>query len=145
MSVGEVTLGIRTSTRWAEVMLLLVAVVWGASYGLAKTAVLFYPVLGFLAVRFCLTSLLLLPTWRGLTRCQIKTVLKVGVPLGLILLGIFISETYGVSLTLASNAAFLGDVPSHVANGRALLIDDYAASPVQARPLSLVAVAECAA
>jgi hypothetical protein len=38
-----------------------------------------------------------------------------------------------------------GDVPSHVANGRALLIDDYAASPVQARPLSLVAVAECAA
>ena len=30
-------------------MLLLVAVVWGASYGLAKTAVLFYPVLGFLA------------------------------------------------------------------------------------------------
>jgi drug/metabolite transporter (DMT)-like permease len=107
MSVGEVTLGIRTSTRWAEVMLLLVAVVRGASYGLAKTAVVFYPVLGFLAVRFCLTSLLLLPTWRGLTRCQIKTVLKVGVPLGLILLGIFISETYGVSLTLASNAAFL--------------------------------------
>jgi hypothetical protein len=38
-----------------------------------------------------------------------------------------------------------GDVPAHVANGRALLIDDYAAWPVQARPLSLVAVAECAA
>jgi hypothetical protein len=41
--------------------------------------------------------------------------------------------------------AQIGDVPSHVANGRALLIDDYAASPVQARPLSVVAVAECAA
>jgi len=39
----------------------------------------------------------------------------------------------------------LGDVPAHVANGQALLINDYAASPVQARPLSLVAVAECAA
>jgi hypothetical protein len=38
-----------------------------------------------------------------------------------------------------------GDVPADVANGRALLIDDYAASPVPARPLSLVAVAECAA
>src|SRR3954468_11817056 len=38
-----------------------------------------------------------------------------------------------------------GDVPAHVANGRALLINDYAASPVPARAPSLVAVAECAA
>jgi hypothetical protein len=38
-----------------------------------------------------------------------------------------------------------GNVPAHVANGRALLINDYAASPVQARPPSLVAGAECAA
>ena len=38
-----------------------------------------------------------------------------------------------------------GDVPAHVANGRALLINDYAASPVQARPPSLVAGAERAA
>jgi hypothetical protein len=38
-----------------------------------------------------------------------------------------------------------GDVPSHVANGRALLIDNYATLPVQARPLSLLAFAECAA
>ena len=38
-----------------------------------------------------------------------------------------------------------GDVPADVANGRALLIDDYAASPVQARPPSLVAGAERAA
>src|SRR3954447_9234630 len=34
----------------------------------------------------------------------------------------------------------LGDVPADVANGRALLINDYAASPVQARAPSLVAV-----
>ena len=39
----------------------------------------------------------------------------------------------------------LGDVPADVANGRALLINDYAASPVQARALSLVTVAQCAA
>jgi drug/metabolite transporter (DMT)-like permease len=88
-------------------MLLLVAVVWGASYGLAKGAVVFYPVLGFLAVRFCVTSVLLLPTLRGLSWRQLKVTLKAGVPLGLILLAIFIAETYGVSLTLASNAAFL--------------------------------------
>ena len=38
-----------------------------------------------------------------------------------------------------------GDVPSHVANGRALLIDNYAALPVQARAPSLVVGAEGAA
>jgi hypothetical protein len=38
-----------------------------------------------------------------------------------------------------------GNVPSHVANGRALLINDYAASPVPARPPSLVAGAKRAA
>ncbi|MEJ5076570.1 hypothetical protein [Erwinia sp. MYb535] len=33
--------------RYAEWMLLAVAVVWGTSYGMAKQAVLFYPVVGF--------------------------------------------------------------------------------------------------
>jgi drug/metabolite transporter (DMT)-like permease len=88
-------------------MLLLVALVWGASYGLAKTAVLFYPVLGFLAVRFCSTSLLLLPSWRGLSKQQVRTTLAVGIPLGFVLLSIFVCETYGLALTQASNAAFL--------------------------------------
>lgn len=91
----------------AEAMLLLVAVVWGASYGLAKTALVFYPVLGFLAIRFCLTSMLLLPFWSTQPKGNIALGLKSGVPLGLILLSIFICETYGVKLTLASNAALL--------------------------------------
>jgi len=104
---NKVTINYGASARIAEIMLLCVAVAWGASYGLAKTAVLFYPVLGFLAVRFCVTSLLLLPVLCSLSRQKIKDVLKVGVPLGLILLSIFISETYGVSLTSASNSAFL--------------------------------------
>jgi drug/metabolite transporter (DMT)-like permease len=107
MNASEAAFRMRVPVLWADVMLLLVAVVWGASYGLAKTAVVFYPVLGFLAVRFCVTSLLLLPTWRGFSKHQFKATLKTGIPLGLILLAIFISETYGVSLTLASNAAFL--------------------------------------
>jgi hypothetical protein len=57
----------------------------------------------------------------------------------------------GLDTSKAKNAVAIaevaakGDVPSHVANGWALLINDYAASPVQARPLSLVAGAERAA
>ena len=91
----------------AEILLLCVAMVWGTSYGLAKQALFYYPVLGFLAVRFCLTAILLAPAaWRDLRQYP-GTSLRVGVPLGVMLLGIFLCETYGVAQTTASNAAFL--------------------------------------
>jgi len=91
----------------AEILLLLVAMVWGTSYGLTKQALLFYPVLGFLAVRFCLTAALLLPAaWRDLRQHPVLA-LRVSVPLGLMLLGIFLCETFGVAHTSAAHAAFL--------------------------------------
>ncbi|BCQ37249.1 MULTISPECIES: DMT family transporter [Erwinia] len=89
--------------RYAEWMLLAVAVVWGTSYGMAKQAVLFYPVVGFLFIRFLLTFVLLLPTLRLCWR----QALPPGLILGSVLLAIFLCETYGVALTSASNAAFL--------------------------------------
>jgi len=50
-------------------MLLGVAAVWGTSYGFAKEAVSYYPVLGFLAIRFALTGVCLLwPLLRELKR-----------------------------------------------------------------------------
>lgn len=91
----------------AEIMLLGVAIVWGASYSLAKDAVAFYPVMGFLAIRFCLTSALLAPVWRGMSGADIRQCLLLGIPLGGIMLAIFACETFGVSMTRASNAAFL--------------------------------------
>ena len=93
--------------RVSDLMLLAVAVVLGTSYGVTKAAVALYPVLGFLAVRFCLTALLLAPAWRQVTPALALKTLRAGLPLGLILLGIFVAETYGVALTQASNAAFL--------------------------------------
>lgn len=92
--------------RWlgvADGMLLLVAIIWGSSYAAAKQALLFYPVLGFIAIRFGLTFVLLLPQLRGAGRRAWRP----GLPLGLLLLAIFLCEIYGVSLTRASNAAFL--------------------------------------
>lgn len=91
------------STRYADIMLVVVAVIWGTSYGVAKQALVFYPVLGFLFIRFTLTFLLLLPALKG----NLRKALGPGLPLGLILLGIFVCETYGVAQTGASNAAFL--------------------------------------
>ncbi|MFZ6748654.1 DMT family transporter [Undibacterium sp. Ren11W] len=91
----------------AELMLFAVALVWGCSYGVAKIGLAYYPVLGFLALRFGLTFFLLLPSLRQFRHAEIKNAWRIGLPLGLILLSIFLCETYGIALTTATNAAFL--------------------------------------
>jgi drug/metabolite transporter (DMT)-like permease len=91
----------------AEVMLLLVAAVWGGSYAVAKQATQQLPVLEFIALRFGLTFLVLLPALRPLFGAGARRGLAVGGLLGANLLAIFVCETFGVSLTTASNAAFL--------------------------------------
>jgi drug/metabolite transporter (DMT)-like permease len=93
--------------RLSDLALLGVAIVWGTSYGVAKGALAFYPVLGFLAVRFILTFGLLLPSLLRANRQQQRDALKTGLPLGALMLGIFLCETFGVAQTQASNAAFL--------------------------------------
>ncbi len=96
------------SSKWLDsILLLLVAMVWGTSYGVAKNAVLYYPVLGFVALRFCITSIIFIPTAFKLTKKSIITTIKAGLPLGFVLLLIFVSETYGLSKTSAANSAFL--------------------------------------
>ncbi|WP_422823923.1 DMT family transporter [Variovorax robiniae] len=88
-------------------MLLLVAAVWGSSYAVAKTATQQLPVLEFLALRFGLTFIVLLPALKPLLGVQARKGLVVAGILGANLLAIFVCETFGVSLTAASNAAFL--------------------------------------
>lgn len=96
--------GVARRNLWlADAMLLMVAIIWGSSYAVAKQALWFYPVLGFLAIRFGLTFILLVPQLRGAGQRAVRP----GLPLGLVMLGIFLCETWGVMLTSASNAAFL--------------------------------------
>jgi len=90
-----------------EFLLLLVAVIWGGSYSAAKLAIVQMPVLQFLVLRFGLTFLILLPALRGLAVASWPAALAGASMLGVLLLAIFVSETFGVSLTTASNAAFL--------------------------------------
>ncbi|GAB7541812.1 DMT family transporter [Cupriavidus sp. 8B] len=90
----------------SDLMLLAVAVVWGSSYGVVKGALVFYPVLGLLALRFGITFVVLspmLPSLRQADRATLRGMLGTGV----LLLGIFLCETFGVLLTRAANAAFL--------------------------------------
>ncbi|MDM0071005.1 DMT family transporter [Variovorax sp. J31P207] len=90
----------------SDLMLLAVAAVWGSSYGVVKSALAFYPVLGLLTLRFGLTFVLLAPALRSLGGAGARTLGGV-FGTGVLLLGIFVCETYGVLLTSAANAAFL--------------------------------------
>lgn len=90
----------------SDLMLLAVAVVWGTSYGVIKGALVFYPVLGLLMLRFGITFVLLSPGLRELRHADARTLRGVFIA-GVLLLGIFLSETFGVMLTRAANAAFL--------------------------------------
>ena len=99
----------RGKNQWialGDVMLLAVAVVWGTSYGVVKSALVFYPVLGLLALRFGITFLVLSPTLRHLRHASKATIFGL-LGTGILLLGIFLAETYGVLHTRAANAAFL--------------------------------------
>jgi len=91
----------------ADLLLLLVAAIWGSSYALAKQATLLVPVLQFIALRFGLTFLILLPALRPLLRRDGRAGLASAGLLGANLLAIFVCETFGVTLTSAGNAAFL--------------------------------------
>lgn len=94
------------SPRTVDVLLVVVALIWGTSYGVVKGALLSYSVLGLLALRFGITFVLLSPALRALARVRWRD--RIGVlGAGALLLGIFLAETFGVSLTRASNAAFL--------------------------------------
>lgn len=90
-----------------EWLLLLVAAIWGGSYSATKLATAQVPVLPFLVLRFGLTFVLLLPALRGLAVPAWRAALGGAALLGVNLLAILVCETFGVSLTTASNAAFL--------------------------------------
>ena len=90
-----------------ELLLLLVAIVWGTSYGLTKSAITYTTVSIFIAIRFGWTFLLLLPMMiRDFVQGKSRD-WPVALPTGVILAAIFFFEVYGVSQTTASNAAFL--------------------------------------
>ncbi len=90
-----------------ELLLLLVAIVWGASYGLTKSAIAYTTVSIFLTIRFGWTFLLLLPVMVRDFHASKNRDWPVALPTGLILSAILFFEVYGVSQTAASNAAFL--------------------------------------
>jgi drug/metabolite transporter (DMT)-like permease len=94
-----------STTRLGDVLLLAVAVVWGSSYLTAKTLVVAGGVLVLLAWRFLVSAAAMLPVLA--LRRPNRRETGVGVLLGVTQASVLALETYGVSLTSATNAGVL--------------------------------------
>ncbi|WP_307798655.1 DMT family transporter [Actinoplanes flavus] len=88
-----------------DLLLLAVAVIWGSSYLAAKTLTVAGGVLVVLALRYLVSMAALLPL--AVTRRPGRRELGVGVLLGCTQASVLVLETYGVSLTSATNAGVL--------------------------------------
>ncbi|MGW7082332.1 DMT family transporter [Streptomyces sp. NPDC054871] len=90
-----------------DLPVLLVAVVWGASYLAAKGITTTHTVVAVLVLRFAVVlPALVVAGWRGLRALTAPQWRGAGA-LGLVLSGIFVLETYGVVHTSATNAGLI--------------------------------------
>ncbi|GAB2911538.1 DMT family transporter [Streptomyces mayteni] len=92
--------------RRTDVVLLLVAIVWGSSYLAAKTATVVLPVLLVLFARYALSALACgaLLVFSGRPNGE---ELRIGALLGVTQAAILVLETYGVAHTSAANAGLI--------------------------------------
>lgn len=92
---------------WADVLLLLVTLVWGSTFVMVKDAVAAYPVFPFLTLRFGLATLALLALgWRRLKFLGWKG-WGAGILIGLFLMAGYSFQTVGLQYTTASKAGFI--------------------------------------
>ena len=91
------------SRRHAELMLILATLFWGWTFPVVKEAIAIIPIFAFLAIRFFLATLLMLP----LTGLPKRRSAKTGLLLGGLLFAVFAFQTLGLAYTSASKCAFI--------------------------------------
>ncbi|MFF0393803.1 DMT family transporter [Kitasatospora sp. NPDC004615] len=98
------------SARRVDVVLFLIALVWGSSYLVAKTTTGALPVTGVLFARYAISALacaaLLLTARRGARRWT-RAEVRAGALLGVTQAAVLVLETYGVAYTSAANAGLI--------------------------------------
>jgi drug/metabolite transporter (DMT)-like permease len=99
--------GDRRNAWTAELALMGIAVVWGATFVLVQDAVRLIPVLTFLGYRFVPAALLLAPVfWRELLHLP-PSGWGAGLLIGFFLTAGYVLQTFGLGRTSASNAGFI--------------------------------------
>lgn len=90
-----------------QLALVAVAVVWGSTFVMVKDAVESYPLFGFLGWRFAIAVLAFVVLFpRSLTRLTAPNV-RGGLLAGVFLTAGYVLQTWGLTRTTASNAAFI--------------------------------------
>lgn len=91
----------------ADLMLLMITVFWGASYILTKLALDVLQPFNLTALRFIIAFFAAaIVFYRNILKSDMKTI-KYSLILAVILFAVFISQTFGLQYTTASNAGFL--------------------------------------
>jgi len=94
-------------TRQAELALISITVVWGLTFSLVKRALDTVPPFTFMAFRFWLAFLVMLPACLKALRGLDRRLLAAGVLLGVFLYGAYSFQTFGLKYTSAGNAGFI--------------------------------------
>ncbi len=91
----------------ADVMLLLITVIWGASFPITKMVLVYIPAYAYLALRFILAALVLMLIYSKSLKNITKATLVHGGIVGLFMFGGMALQAVGLYTTTASNSGFI--------------------------------------
>jgi len=90
-----------------EGAMLVVTLLWGATFAIVKLSIHDVSTMLFVAIRFSIVSILLIPVFLKLRKEFSKEVIIAGSILGLFLFGEFATQTFGLKYTSATKSGFL--------------------------------------
>lgn len=94
------------SKYFGEAMMLLVTLFWGATFVIVKESINDVSTMLFIALRFSIASLFLIPVFLKVRKAFTKEAFIAGSIIGLLLFGGFASQTVGLKFTTATKAGF---------------------------------------
>ncbi|MAT56353.1 MAG: hypothetical protein CMF23_00115 [Ignavibacteriae bacterium] len=90
-----------------EIALLIITVIWGATFPIIKESLNDSTPFIFVAVRFSIASILILPFFLPKVKLLNKETLKAGLVLGVLMFGGFVTQTIGLNHTTATKSGFI--------------------------------------
>lgn len=90
----------------ATITMLLITVVWGATFPLSKLVLAILPPIYYLGVRYTITTIIMVIFFLPRLKKNVKNHFLKALPLGIILFLAYLVQTLGVQITTASKAGF---------------------------------------